>query len=93
MDGAVMRRFTSKISFDYLSKEAVVKLANLYFPEVSFTKGQEKKLSSLPRLTPGDFKVVFNHSLVEEEMEADQLISALQNEVEYKKENRVKIGL
>lgn len=93
MDGAVMRRFTSKISFDYLSKEAVVKLANLYFPEVSFTKEQEQRLSALPRLTPGDFKVVFNHSLLEEEMEADQLISALQNEVDYKKENRVKIGL
>jgi len=93
MDSAVMRRFTSKVGFSFLTDEGKNKLQELYFGDFEFNELDKEELMRIPNLTPGDFKVVFNKSLLDEDMSSQNIVEALKMEAEYKKENKVKIGL
>lgn len=95
MDQAVLRRFTMKVSFDYLTNEGKISLFNSYFIKKSRKKlniDQIEKIASLKHLTPGDFKVVKNKYFFEEDVSNDVLINDLSLEVALKRENRSKIG-
>ncbi|TNF31164.1 MAG: AAA family ATPase [Deltaproteobacteria bacterium] len=93
MDSAVIRRFSIKMGFDYLSSEGKEKLTLLLFDEYQFSKEDLLKVSSIQNLTPGDFKNVFHRSLLEEELNKDDIIEALEKEASFKRENKLKIGL
>ena len=57
LDPAVMRRFTFKLEFDYLDEVG----KKLFFERMFQTKlsaEEERKLASVPRLAPGDFRTV-----------------------------------
>ena len=57
LDPAVMRRFTFKLEFDYLDEVG----KKLFFERMfqsKLTAEEERKLASVPRLAPGDFRTV-----------------------------------
>ena len=57
LDPAVMRRFTFKLVFDYLDEAG----KRLFFERMfqsKLTEEEERKLASVPRLAPGDFRTV-----------------------------------
>ena len=57
LDPAVMRRFTFKLEFDYLDEVG----KRLFFERMfqsKLTEEEERKLATVPRLAPGDFRTV-----------------------------------
>ena len=93
MDSAVMRRFSTKMKFNYLNTAGKIKLINLLFGEFEFSHEDFKRLFAIPNLTPGDFKNVFHKSLLEENLNKEEILEALECEASFKKENKLKIGL
>ena len=57
LDPAVMRRFTFKLEFDYLD-EVGKKLFFERMFQAKLSAEEERKLASVPRLAPGDFRTV-----------------------------------
>ena len=95
LDQAVMRRFTFKISFDYLTKNGKQDLFKKFFPKVvkkSDEKSILKKLDKIQFLTPGDFKVVQQKHFFDDYMDINNLIDALNKESLLKKVGKRKIG-
>lgn len=61
LDGAVLRRFTFRIHFDYLKDDGKIMFYNTYFkhlniPELS--EKEKKELCGIQKLTPSDFRNV-----------------------------------
>ncbi len=57
LDNAVMRRFTFKLEFDYLTDEGKAKFFTRYFKD-ALSKPERKRLDAIDNLTPGDFRTV-----------------------------------
>jgi SpoVK/Ycf46/Vps4 family AAA+-type ATPase len=93
MDHASIRRFNFKINFDYLSPAGKVKLFQHFFQIEKLTSAQIARLSRIPSLTPGDFKVVFQKNFFLDKSKADELLSELEQEVKYKNEVTKSMGL
>jgi transitional endoplasmic reticulum ATPase len=95
MDPATMRRFSYKVRFDYLNEKGKLILFDKVLGELLESPVQEedlRKLRSLPNLTPGDFKVVFQKNFLMGKRSGTDLIAQLQTEIAYKKD-RANIGL
>ena len=97
LDKAALRRFTWKVEFRPLTAAAKVALFERYFspkgPELS--EQLQARLQSIPALTPGDIKAVWQRYrfLPEAESNMANIITALEKEAFYKGEDRVeKIG-
>ncbi len=94
IDPAALRRFTMKIEFDYLKSEGILMFFNLYFKETNLTDEKKIKLLSLKKLTPGDFKTVYNlYMFNKNEPDADKIITMLEDEVNVKSKGKdIKLG-
>ncbi len=80
LDRAVMRRFTFKLEFGYLTNDGKEKLFRRYFKD-RLTRSERRRLDAIDNLTPGDFRTV-RESLFyvcEHETNADRL-AALEDE-------------
>ncbi|EQC45195.1 ATPase, AAA family [Bacteriovorax sp. BSW11_IV] len=96
MDQAVLRRFTYKISFDYLSNEGKKVLFSKYFKE--YMKNNDlnfltDKFDEIKYLTPGDFKVVKQKFFFNDNVNVGEILSELAYESSLKKINTRKVGL
>lgn len=95
LDSAVLRRFNRKIGFDYLTssgKRVFYERMLSSFSERPLTETEERRLAAVPRLTPGDFKVVRDqHFLHAGPMPAPgELIEALEAESRLKSQSEMK---
>jgi transitional endoplasmic reticulum ATPase len=72
LDLACLRRFTLKLAFDYLDDAGKKGLFNSVLKPLSghaLTPSEHRELCSVEKLTPGDFRTVFNrHALVSDGM-------------------------
>jgi|GEM_PF-6895206 len=62
VDSAAIRRFTIKMAFDYLNAEGAMIFYNLFFGKLidaPLPDSLKEEVRTLPHLTPGDFKVVY----------------------------------
>lgn len=104
IDVAALRRFTIKIKFDYLSNEAKQSLFYSYFSDIPIIKDKlnsdllfkqkiTSSLDSIDRVTPGDFKVLYNNYLLDkysasildnENNFLDEILNDLKLETSYK---------
>ena len=92
LDEAVMRRFTYKLKLSYLTDAGKTLFFERYF-NTPLTDEQQKRLNSIERLTPGDFRTVKEglHYLADKQTN-DARLDALASEVEAKGRVRAKIG-
>jgi transitional endoplasmic reticulum ATPase len=96
IDEAALRRFTDKVSFDFLKPLGKLSFYERYLKGMSkgkFTKELKKELQEIPNLSIGDFKVVRDKNFFRKGIEHKDLIAQLKNEVSYKKDNRTRVGL
>ena len=98
MDLAVMRRFTYKVGLDYLKPEG----NELFFDRIlgpllkdALTDEDRVRIREIKNLAPGDFKVVFQKYAYEGSVSTDDLIRALETEVNFGHRRGIKssIGL
>jgi len=88
LDLAVIRRFSHKVRFQFLSAAG-----NLQFFERilcpllgrAITPEEQARVSTLPALTPGDFKVVHQRFVFEPHRDFESLLEALQTESGHRK--------
>lgn len=95
IDQAVLRRFTVKVEFDYLTEKGKIVLFRKYFfedPTNKLNKIQTEKIQGINHLTPGDYKVVKHKYFFDKNISYDDLIDELSLEASLKKENKRKIG-
>lgn len=80
LDRAVMRRFTFKVEFDYLTNEGKRKFFSRYFKD-KLTAPEALRLDAIDNLTPGDFRTVRENLfyVCDHETNADRL-AALEDE-------------
>ena len=89
-DDASIRRFNIKIRFDWLKQEGVMSFFCRYFKEYfdtsALSEEQQRRLSALRMLAPGDFKTVQqkNGFLPKETLTIERIISELEIEQKYK---------
>ena len=57
LDSAILRRFTYKLEFDFLSSKGKIIFFEKFF-QSPLSKEEILKLNSIPNLTPGDFRTV-----------------------------------
>lgn len=57
LDPAVLRRFTYKLEFDYLTDDGKLLFFQRFF-RTKLTPREQKRLLDIPNLTPGDFRTV-----------------------------------
>jgi SpoVK/Ycf46/Vps4 family AAA+-type ATPase len=95
LDHAALRRFGFKIRFDPLTPEGnMLFYKNMLMPLMQdgndLTTVQMEQLKAISNLTPGDFAVVRNQAvlLVSGPVSHEKLITDLENEVKYKKEEK-----
>ncbi len=94
MDIAVMRRFSHKINFDYLSpdgNEVFFQKILSHFVKRPLNDDETARLKSIKSLAPGDFKVVFQQFAFEGEASVDQLLASLEQETLYRRSRDSKI--
>lgn len=88
IDKAMLRRFTRKISFDYLNDKGKGLLFQKYFPQFS----DLEVLRPIKNLTPGDFKNVSNRLSYLEGFGLKEVLNEFRQEVEHKQIRR-EVGL
>ena len=96
LDHASMRRFNLKVRFDVLRDAAKVKLFNSMLKKLSdeqIDKEQELLIESIPNLTVGDFKTVYQRNFFLQGITNHYLIEELKLEVSYKGKRSRKLGL
>lgn len=79
LDPAIMRRFTFKVTFDYLDNAG----KKLFFERMFNTKlnfAEERRLNAIDRLTPGDFRTVRQGLYYLDADSNDLRLSALEEE-------------
>lgn len=79
LDPAIMRRFTFKVTFDYLDNAG----KKLFFERMFNTKlnfAEERRLNAIDRLTPGDFRTVRQGLYYLDAESNDLRLSALEEE-------------
>lgn len=92
LDEAVMRRFTYKLKLSYLTDAGKVLFFKRYFG-TPLTDEQRKRLNSLERLTPGDFRTVKEGLYyLSDKQNNDARLDALAVEAAAKGQPRAKIG-
>ncbi len=89
MDPASVRRFNLKIDFDYLDEAGKRTFFARFLEPMTgraLNKQEASRLSRIPNLTPGDYKVVWQrHAFVQPaDLSNDRLLSALAEEVQHK---------
>ena len=98
MDKASVRRFHQKLCFDYLDSEGVQIFYREFLSSLCadpIEPSLVKRLTSLARLTPGDFKNVRDvYSVTEDQLPHESLVSALEEEMRLKEnqEGAVRVG-
>jgi transitional endoplasmic reticulum ATPase len=95
-DSASLRRFNSKINFDYLDQEGKVHFYLKFFKNFKLPTLTHNEIESLHRINPlsvGDFKVVRDKNFFKSEMSHKELIKELRAETMFKKENKNTISL
>ena len=99
LDHAVLRRFGFKIRFNPLTPEGTILLyQNMILPLVQndgdLTSAHKERLKAIQNLTPGDFAVVRNQSMLlgSRPVSHEKMITELENEVGYKKQMVKAIG-
>jgi len=92
LDSAVMRRFTYKLRLSYLTDEGKALFFKRYF-NTPLTEEQQRRLDSIDKLTPGDFRTV-KESLyyLADKQNNDARLDALESESAAKGQSRAKIG-
>ncbi len=92
LDAAVMRRFTYKLRLSYLTDAGKTVFFKRYF-DTPLTEEQQKRLNSIERLTPGDFRTVKEglYYLTDKQTNEARL-DALEAESSDKGRPRAKIG-
>lgn len=92
LDSAVMRRFTYKLRLAYLTDEGKALFFKRYF-NAQLTDEQQRRLDSIERLTPGDFRTV-KESLfyLKDKQNNDARLDALAAESAAKGQLRARIG-
>lgn len=86
LDPAIMRRFTFKLSFDYLKDEGKRIFFEKFFG-TKLTEGEFKRLKEIQNLAPGDFRTVRQERFYLDEPQTNlQLIEALVEECSLKKD-------
>lgn len=80
LDSASMRRFQSKIKFDFLKTDGIELLFKSYFPERDFVN----ELNEMKNLTPGDFKNVAQRLSYEDSFSNEDILREFREEVSYK---------
>ncbi|MCQ2395844.1 MAG: ATP-binding protein, partial [Kiritimatiellae bacterium] len=86
LDPAIMRRFTFKLSFDYLEDEGKRIFFEKFFG-TKLTEGEFKRLREIQNLAPGDFRTVRQERFYLNEPQTNlQLIEALVEECSLKKD-------
>jgi transitional endoplasmic reticulum ATPase len=95
-DPAVLRRFAWKGEFKPLRREDKVKILFQYFPDLTnlFSSLEKEAIKDISSLTPGDYRAVWNRFRYRDlkQIEAAEIISALQTEASFKSENQSKIA-
>lgn len=99
LDHAALRRFGFKIRLDPLTPDGKIMfykslLMPLLQEQIPLTPNQLECLRRIPSLTPGDYAVVRNQLMLmgSDNTGHDKLITALENEVSYKKNDGKAIG-
>jgi SpoVK/Ycf46/Vps4 family AAA+-type ATPase len=91
LDKAAMRRFNWKIEFKPLAREGKLSLYMKYFQNngKELTTVQKERIMSIPDLTPGDVKAVWQKMrfLPDSAKDHDFVISSIETEVKYKKDD------
>ena len=92
LDIASIRRFTYKIKFDYLKNAQKKELYSALLEPIAkapLDPESEQELFSIPKLVPGDFRVVRDQAILRRDDFRDHrlMISALRQEVEHKCNN------
>ena len=92
LDAAVMRRFTYKLRLSYLTDEGKALFFKRYF-NAPLTAEQQRRLNTIDRLTPGDFRTV-KESLyyLADKQNNDARLDALECESAAKGPSWAKIG-
>ena len=86
LDPTIMRRFTFKLSFDYLEDEGKRIFFERFF-NAKLTEGEFKRLKEIQNLAPGDFRTVRQERFYLDEPQTNlQLIEALVEECSLKKD-------
>ena len=85
LDSAILRRFTYKLEFDFLSSKGKIIFFEKFF-QSPLSKEEILKLNSIPNLTPGDFRTV-RQSLfyLDEEVQNSTRLKLLEQESATKK--------
>jgi hypothetical protein len=95
LDKASIRRFNTKLGFDYLRPEGNIIFYLLLLEPLCSTpvnSNTKKELKAIQNLTPGDFKIVRDRFIFYNKHEIDHtiLIEALKEEVRIKNTHSVK---
>jgi hypothetical protein len=96
VDSAAIRRFNIKLEFDYLKPEGSLAFYKLFMKTLvneALTDKELAELASVPLLTPGDFKVVYQkYSFFDKkDLSHHLLIKSLQEEIRSKSANAGKV--
>ena len=92
LDKAVLRRFTFKLKFDYLSDEGKRIFFERYF-KTPLTEDESMRLSSIGKLTPGDFRTVREKLFYLSDFQTNgERLDALEAESEAKGKEMPRIG-
>ena len=96
VDSAAIRRFNIKLEFDYLKPEGSLAFYKLFMKTLvneALTDKELAEIASVPLLTPGDFKVVYQkYSFFDKkDLSHELLIKSLQEEIRSKSANAGKV--
>lgn len=95
LDVAALRRFDLKVRFNYLCQDQAVALLNLYSRELQLNEPQSadnKEVSKLDYLTPGDFTLVARQHQFKPVSSIEAFVAALKTECWMKKREKPAIG-
>ena len=88
LDLAVIRRFSHKVRFQFLSAAGNLQFFDRILCPLlgrAITPEEQARVSTLPALTPGDFKVVHQRFVFEPHRDFESLLEALQTESGHRK--------
>lgn len=94
IDSAAMRRFHFKVTFKPMKKDQRLRLYRSFFSFIKqpVTKSLAQRVQQIDGLTPGDMKAVRERMKYQSDIRHSEIISALEEEQNYKGSFSEKIG-
>ncbi|MCJ8331617.1 MAG: ATP-binding protein [Lentisphaeria bacterium] len=95
LDRASLRRFSMKLRFDYLKAEGILHFYEIFFQVLSpapLKAAEKNELSKIQKLSIGDFKVVKDLYMYDNDITHKDLITALKEEAQSRQKDINQIG-